>query len=135
MAGLTHTIGGVAFSALNSSAGRKSLGCFPQAMNYSIFRFHSPGTSGNYVVRGGRNGGTLAAQLRYVDTLANVHAAFQADRTAWEDVALTIVDSTSTTFTRCSLDNHSMKITRKPLALGRGGLVFMDAAATFTVDS
>ena len=135
MSALTHTIGGVSFGALSSAAGRKSLGCFPEALEYDVKRFHAPGTAGNFIVRGDRMGGKIVAGLRYVDSLANVQSNYQSDRSGWENTALAIVDSTGTTFARCNLDNGGMKITRKPTSIGRGGLVFMDAVATFTVDS
>jgi len=135
MAGLTHTIGGVNFGALNTSAGRKSLGCYPTSLNYQYIRFHAPGSNGRFLIHGNRDGGTIQMDAAYVDSLANVHSAFQSDRNAWENTAVVIVDSTGINFTRCMLVNGSMHIAKRPFAIGRTGFVRMDVTAAFDVDS
>ena len=136
MSGLTCTIGGVSFGALNTNAGRKCLRCYVHAMEYDTKRFHAPGTAGNFLVRGNRKGGKLVAALCYIDSLSSVHNAYQSDRGAWENTAIAITDSTGTVFTRCNLDNGGMSIVKMPYSIGRGSnLVRMDVIASFSIDS
>ena len=136
MSGLTCTLGGVSFGALNTSPGRKCIRCYVQALEYDTKRFHVPGTTGNFIVRGSRMGGKILAELAYIDVLGSVHSAFQSDRAAWENTAISITDSTGAVFTRCNLDNGGLRLIRMPYSLGRGsGWVRMDAAASYTVDS
>lgn len=133
MASLTHTIGGVSFGALSSASGQYSLGCYPTSMLYDIKRFHCPGSDGNFIVRGGRMGGKLVARMRYVGAAATILGTFRSHAAAWENAAVTVVDSAGTSYTRCSLEGLAMRVTSDPK--GFNGVSYIDVEATFIRDS
>src|SRR5689334_12710063 len=128
MAGVTCTIGGVNFLALRSTANRYCLSCRLENLKADKQRFHPPGVNGNFIVRGGRNGGELVAKLRYVNTLAAALAAYNSDINAWYNTAVTILDEAGATYNTCNLTHMSRS--SDPRSMGRGGgLVFFDALA------
>lgn len=135
MAGSTCTIGGVAFLALASTAGRYCLECKVSAPMIARLRYHPQGVDGQYIITGGRiSGGPIVTLLRYIGTMINANNAFIDDAAAWYAIEITIKDESNNDHTRCNLD--FMTRTTKPMAMGRGGgLVFFDAAAQFSVDS
>ena len=134
MGGATCTLGGVAFNALaGATAGRYCLECFPENFEYVKRRFHAPGVTGNFIVRGGRNGGRIVARVRYIGAFANVGANYIADKNAWNNTAVTVIDQWGGTYLTCNL-SHGRPASR-PMSMGRGGgLCVMDAEFIFNYD-
>ena len=135
MAGLTHTLGGTAYTALNgSAAGKYSLGCYPADNEYDMKPFHPPGVNGNYILWAGRKGGKIVAKMRYIGAAATILADWTSNKAGWEGQSITIVDSGGASITLCTLEPGSAKITAGPKGCG-GGRAFMDCEATFTRNS
>lgn len=134
MGGSTCNLGGVAFTALNSkNAGRYCLECYAEDFSYAKRRFHPPGVTGNFMVRGGRNGGKIVARVRYVDTYANVVANYNSDKNAWNNTAITVTDEAGAQYLLCNLE-HGRRLGR-PQSMGRGGgICCMDAEFVFMYD-
>lgn len=136
MAGISITIGGVAFGAISTSATRSALDCKVNSAQYQIMRFHIPGVNGNYLVRGGRTGRVIACALRYRGTVSGVGTNYKLDMAAWENAAVTLTDQFGDSYTRCQLQPNGMRIYRGPRATGlSAGQVIMDVIAVFDVDS
>jgi hypothetical protein len=133
MAGLSFSIGGTTYAALNiDAAGSYALGIKADASEYDIKRFHVPGVNGAYKVRGGRLRRKIVARVRYVG--ASADAAIDTYDTAMAthvNNEQTIVDDGGQSFTRCEL--LSMTRISEPRASGRG-TVYLDAELVFSSD-
>ena len=126
----TCTINGTAFNRMSSSATRKCISCQPEAAEFDQREYHPPGATGSIDVSLGRKSRTITARMRYIGTsLSNAGGMFTADWGSWEGSEVAITDEFGNSYARCWL--VSMKITRKPTALGRSGRVFFDAEAVF----
>lgn len=136
MAGISFTIGGVAFSALTSAAtARQALFMRAGPLRADITRYKPKGVSGNFIVRGGDTGAQIKCRLRYAGTVAEVYAAFEANKAAWYNTAVTIAGpGAAENYYRCQLE--AMDIISDPRATGRAGLAetTMDVEATFQAD-
>lgn len=133
MGGVTCTIGGVNFVALASGANRYCISCCVEDIKSVKQRFHPPGVTGNFIVRGGRNGGLLVCHLRYINTLGAATTAYNSDHLAWYNTAVTILDEAGATYNTCNLAHMTRE--NKPQSMGRGnGNVKFDALAVFDWD-
>jgi hypothetical protein len=133
--GLSFTIGGATFNALGSGTGSFALAFDADSPQQEIKRFHVPGGDGNYILRGGRAGVRITARFRYVDTVDNVYAAFESNKSAWANVAVEITGPGGADYQRCSLQPGSMRIIRQPQAKGDAANVWMDCEARFISDA
>ena len=134
---LTFTIGGTSFGALGVSNARQAIYCRAGALRADIIRSKPKGVSGNYLVRCGDTGCVVKTRMRYLGTVAEVYAAFETDKAAWYNTAVTIASSGAQSFYRCQLE--SADIVRDPAAMGRptissGNGVIMDVEMTFIAD-
>lgn len=126
---VTFSIGGVSFSAMSSSDGRKAVACNVGNGEYRLIRFHGAGWTGNFVIRDGRTGGTIMCLLRYIGNA--VESDYSSDRTAWENTAVTIVDEAGNSFENCNLLHMARSDRPKGIP---GDRAFLDAVAVFTRD-
>ena len=130
----TFTIGGVAFSGLDDSTLRQAISIKQDSRNFTIRRFHPPGTSGNIIIRDrGPSGGNIEVSMRYVGTPSQTETAFDADKAAWRNTAVTIIDDNGESLPTCNLMPGMMRRTTDPKGIG-DGKVFFDASATFMND-
>jgi len=135
MAGITFSIGGTNFTALDSTSGRHALGVRATNPHYDVKRFHPPGVDGQYVVRCGRLGQTFIFRARYVGTLANVFAYIETDRNAWANAAITLIDDHGTTYTVCNLiDFVRLGDPVFVRVVGADRFVYVDCQISFTWD-
>ena len=134
--GASCTIGGVSFGQLaGATNGRYCLECYAHSLEYSLRRFHPPAVAGNFIVRGNRNGGTITANLRYINTYSSILSNYNSDRAAWENTAVTIVDEAGATYLNCNLIPGSMHRVHRPRAIGRTvGQCVMDIEAQWHYD-
>lgn len=131
---ISFTIGAQAFGALAQATARCALWEKIGAPHYQVFRFHPPGTNGNYIVRGGRDGMKLHFRVRYHGTYSAIHTAYQADREAWANDGITVVDGNGQTWLECNL--LSMEPAGPVKSTGRGaGNGYMDVDVVFTWDN
>jgi hypothetical protein len=129
---VTFSIGGVPITALAHSAGRKAMACRVGAPHYILLRYHPMGGNGNFLIRGGRDGMPIHAVIRYIGTSgALAESLFAADKTAWSNVAVTIIDENGDTWTNCNL--ASAERLRDPKGIGGAG-DYYDALFLFTWD-
>ena len=134
--GVTCTIGGVSFLALSSADARYCLFCHAESEGYEIKRFKPFGVAGNYLSRGGFNGTTIRARLRYVGTVSGIQANYLSDKRAWANTAVTIVDEGGASYTRCQLERGGLRIVTPPIATGRTATkAFMDVEGVFLSDA
>lgn len=133
MSALTCTINGTVFGALTSASGRKCIECKPLYPKYEVKRFKVPGVNGRYKIREGANGGVLVASLRYIDQLTTAHSNFVADRAAWNNQSITVIDQTGVSWTRCELE-HMEIVKNSRGILGSPPRAFFDAIAIFQWD-
>lgn len=129
----TFTIGGTSFGQCDASNGRKARFIAVSSARYAQQREHVPATDGNLVIRGGRVGGTIVAQMRYVGSLASVLGLMKTDREAWDNTAVTIVDDAGTSFANCNLIADGFQVISAAVGISATS-VFMDAQAMFTRD-
>ena len=130
----TFSIGGTAFGETSTDDGRKALEISVDSRDYTPIRFHPPGTSGNIVIRPkGPRGGKIRVLMRYIGTISSADALFVADKAAWENTAVSIVDDAGTTYNTCNLETGSMKRVTAPRGFG-GGKVYFDVEAVFMQD-
>jgi hypothetical protein len=134
MAGLTFNIGGVPFTALTYSAGRKALDIRVDAPSYDLKRFHPPGPDGNFIIRCGRHGGKITALFRYIDILDTALDNFNADKTAWRNTAVAIIDDEGSTYPRCNLENMTRIVSPRGISRAGNSFAYFDVMATFTWD-
>ena len=132
---LSFTIGGVSFAALGTTAGRKAMAFLPGNPSYDISRFHVKGSNGNFIIRGGKDGGRIYCRGRYIGLLDTAMGLYFSDVEAWANAAISVVGH-GKTYASCNLDKDGAKISKEPVAMGRGtvGQVYFDADFTFTHD-
>ena len=132
--GLSFTIGAQTFASLVVGTARCAVWEKISAPHYQVFRFHPPGTNGNYIVRGGRDGMQMHFRIRYQGTYSAIHTNYRTDREAWANDGITIVDSNGVSWLECNL------VSMSPVGPVRGtgrasGDGYMDVDVTFTWDN
>jgi len=132
--GMTFSIGGVAYADNGPADGKHAMGISVGSPGQDIKRFHAPGTDGNLVIRGGRVGQSIVCIIRYIGTVAGSRALYRADKDAFANTAVTIIDDESYSHTNCNL--LDMKESGPMQATGlTNGQVSFDVVASFTRDS
>jgi len=129
---LTFTIGGTSFPEASPSTGRHALSFNATNKKYWRRRYHSPGQDGNFLVRGGQNGGEINVTVRYIGTIDEVWDLYNTDKAAWEDTEVIIADPTGFSYERCNLvESRDLrtKPTGRPLRE-----CFMECAFSFVID-
>jgi hypothetical protein len=130
----TFKIGSVDFPAMSESDGRKAIQMDVDSAVYPLRRFAPSGTSGNLVIRSvGKHGGKILALFMYIGTVATADALFKADKDAWKNTAVTIVDDAGVPYEKCNLNPGTMRRVTKPEGTGSLKLKF-NVQAEFTQD-
>ena len=123
----------VTFDSFEDGSTRNFIDFIPSGNVQDIKRFNSPGVDGNYVIRGGFRGNTVAVVVRYKNTLANCTAAWKADREAFAKYSCA-VDDGQTYYTRCTLRGDSAQRISGEKASGSSGKAFFDVRFVFDVE-
>lgn len=132
--GVSYSIGGVAFGPMSTSNGRKALDMDVNEI-YSKKKWHSEGTDGEFVVRGGRIGGLITATAKYIGSATECYAMYNADRNAWKNTAAEIVDIAGDTYERCDYVTNKILERAKGFSYNSEAKAFMMVEFTFTIDS
>ena len=136
--GQTFGIGNQTFLPLAMAAGRYAKSFQPGSAKTDIQRYHLRNCQGNLTGIGATIDRPIVCAVRYVDTLANVAAAYAADLTAWEnpDAAGITITWKGNTYSLCRLKDEGARIVQDAKATGRGGgLVYMDVEYSFISDA
>jgi len=131
--GISITIGGVTYGALNSADGKYCMSCNTSNGRYLLQRFHPPGSDGNCVARLGRVGGTITCRLRYTGDIGTILDEIGTDREAFENAAVEINDIAGETFDYCNLIEWNIS-DPKGVANDTGGKCYVDVDAAFCRD-
>ena len=110
----------VTFDSFEDGSTRNFIDFVPSGNVQDNKRFSMPGVDGNFLIRGGFRGLSVAVLVRYKDTLANCTAKWKADREAFAKYSCA-VDDGQTYYTRCTLRSDSAQRTTGEKASGNVG--------------
>lgn len=132
--GVSFSIGGVSFDPMSTGNGRKAIDMDVMEI-YSKKKWHSEGTDGEFVVRGGRIGGTITAEMKYIGSATECYSMYNADRNAWKNTAVEIVDIAGAAYERCDYVSNKIKERAKGFSYNSEAKAYMVVEFTFTIDS
>jgi len=127
----------LSYEELDSTAGRKALFCRVDSPHYARTRFHPFGVDGNYIVRGGRNGGVATCRMRYIGAPSSIYVALAADQAACSDTAATIADEYAVSHIGCNLRVNGFRRISDMKSCGwpeNDTYCWFDAEAVFDID-
>ena len=123
----------VSFDSFDTGSTRNFIDFIPSGNVQDNKRFSMPGVDGNFLIRGGFRGLSVAVVVRYKGALANCTAAWKADREAFAAYSCAVNDG-QTYYTRCTLRSDSGQRISGEKASGSSGNAFFDVRWVFDVE-
>ncbi len=123
----------VSFDSFDTGSTRNFIDFVPSGNIQDNKRFSMPGLDGNFLIRGGFRGLSVAVMVRYKGTLSACTAAWKADREAFAKYSCAVNDG-QTYYTRCTLRSDSAQRTTGEKASGSSGNAFFDVRFVWDVE-
>lgn len=123
------------FGAIGHSNARQALDFDAGAPFQDQKRFHAPGVSGQYLIRGAMIGRHISVVVRYLASSVDaVEALYQADASDFVLKQVTIA-CLGQTYPGCNIIPDSVRRSARMRPTGRGAVYICDVAMLFTQDN